>query len=212
MARSGRRSGASGTRERIRSAAQEAFGELGFEGTTIRAVAARAEVDPALVHHYFGTKQRLFLSVMTLPFDAAAVRQAVIAPGAEGVGERLVRFFVSVWDDQPDVRRVLTGIVRSASTDPDAAGLFRALLGLHGLLDVIEAVAPDDPELRAVLVGSQLIGLATARYIVRLEPLASADREHVVSLLGPTIERYLCGDLAGGRSGGDPSGGPAARR
>ena len=198
MVRTGRRIGASGTRERIRSSAQELFGELGFDGTSIRAIAARAEVDPALVHHYFGTKQRLFLSVMNLPFDAESVRRAVVAPGvagAAGAGERLVRFFLTVWDDLPGVRPILSGIVRSASTDPGAAQLLRAFLGRQGLFQIVAEVAPDRAELRAVLVGSQLIGLGMARYIVGLEPLASIDREELVSMLGPTIERYLSGEL-----------------
>jgi AcrR family transcriptional regulator len=195
MARSGRRPGESGARERIAASAREAFGELGFDGATIRGIASRAGVDPALVHHYFGTKQRLFLSVMSLPFDAEFLERQVLAPGLAGVGERLVRFFLSVWDEQPSVRPILTGIVRSAMTEPDAALLLRDFLGRQGLFRLVAAVAPDQPDFRAVLVGSHLIGLAMARYIVGLEPLASADAEQVVAAMGPTIGRYLTGDL-----------------
>jgi AcrR family transcriptional regulator len=195
MVRSGRRPGESGARERIAASAREAFGELGFDGATIRGIATRAGVDPALVHHYFGTKQRLFLSVMSLPFDAAALKTQLLAPGLAGVGERLVRFFLSVWDEQPSVRPILTGIVRSAMTDPDAALLLRDFLGRQGLFQLVAAIAPNRAEFRAVLVGSQLIGLAMARYIVGLEPLASANAEDVVASMGPAIERYLIGDL-----------------
>ena len=194
MARPGRRAGTSNTRERIRSSAQQLFGELGFDGTSIRAVAARAEVDPALVHHYFGTKQRLFLSVMDLPIDPAATRRALIEPGRMGVGERFVRFFLETWDT-PATRPILTGIIRSATTDPEAAGLLRALLGRQGLFRIVAELAPDKAELRATLAGSQLIGLALGRYVVGLEPLASADREELVTIVGPTLERYLVGDL-----------------
>jgi AcrR family transcriptional regulator len=195
MARSGRRPGESGARERIAASAREVFGELGFDGATIRGIATAAGVDPALVHHYFGTKQRLFLSVMSLPFDAAALKTQLLAPGLAGVGERLVRFFLSVWDEQPSVRPILTGIVRSAMTDPDAALLLRDFLGRQGLFQLVAAIAPNRAEFRAVLVGSQLIGLAMARYIVGLEPLASANAEDVVASVGPAIERYLIGDL-----------------
>jgi AcrR family transcriptional regulator len=195
MARSGRRPGESGTRERIATSAREAFGELGFEAATMRLIGARAGVDPALVHHYFGTKQRLFLTVMSLPFDFASLRSYLMAPGEAGVGKRLVRFFLSLWDDQPRVRPILIGIVRSASTDPDAAGLLRDFLGRQGLFKLVASIAPDQPELRAVLVGSQLIGLAMGRYIVGIEPIASIDREQLVAAIGPTLERYLIGDL-----------------
>ena len=198
MAHSGRRPGESRTRERIATSAREAFGELGFDGATIRLIAARAGVDPALVHHYFGTKQRLFLSVMNLPFDLAAVNAQLLGPGLPGVGGRLIRYFLSVWDEQPSVRPILTGIVRSATTDPDAASLLRDFLGRQGLFQLVGAIAPDRPELRAVLVGSQLIGLAMGRYIVGIEPLASANREDLVAAIGPPIERYLTGDLDSG--------------
>ncbi len=161
----------------------------------MRLVGARAGVDPALVHHYFGTKQALFLAVMNLPFDIRVVKGQLLGPGRVGVGERLVRFFLSIWDDQPGVRPVLTGIVRSAATDPGAAGRLREFLGRQGLFDLVAEIATDQPEDRAVLVGSQLIGLAMARYIVGIEPMASADPEWLVAAIGPTVERYLLGDL-----------------
>ncbi|HLY13854.1 MAG TPA: TetR family transcriptional regulator, partial [Candidatus Limnocylindrales bacterium] len=172
MARSGRRPGESGARERIAESAREAFGELGFDGATMRSIATRAGVDPALVHHYFGTKQRLFLTVMSLPFDATTLQAQLVGPGRDGVGERLVRFFLGLWDE-PAVRPILTGLVRSAMTGPDAAILLRDFLGRQGLFRLVAAIAPDQPDFRAVLVGSHLIGLAMARYIVGLEPLAS---------------------------------------
>ena len=196
MARSGRRPGESGARERIAESAREAFGELGFDGATMRSIATRAGVDPALVHHYFGTKQRLFLTVMSLPFDATTLQAQLVGPGRDGVGERLVRFFLGLWDE-PAVRPILTGLVRSAMTGPDAAVLLRDFLGRQGLFRLVGAIAPDQPDFRAVLVGSHLIGLAMARYIVGLEPLASADAEQVVAAMGPTMERYLTGDLGG---------------
>jgi AcrR family transcriptional regulator len=161
----------------------------------MRDIATRADVDAALVHHYFGTKQRLFMSVMNLPFDARVVQALLLGPGPAGVGSRLVRFFLGVWDEQPAVRPILTGIVRSATTDPAAAALLREFLGRQGLFEVVGQIAADRHELRTTLVGSQLIGLAMARYIVRIEPLASLPPESIVAAIGPTIERYLLGDI-----------------
>jgi AcrR family transcriptional regulator len=193
--RTGRPPGESGTKARILAASRDLFGELGYDGASIRGIARRAEVDPALVHHYFGTKQRLFMSVMNLPFDARLVKDQLLAAGRKGVGEGLVRFFLGIWDEQPSVRRIMTGIVRSATTDPQAAGLLREFLGRQGLFELVGAIAVDRPTVRTVLVGSQLIGLAMARYIVGIEPLASLDREAVVLAIGPTVERYLLGDI-----------------
>jgi AcrR family transcriptional regulator len=206
--RSGRRRGASGTRERILDAARTAFGEAGFDGATIRAIAARAGVDPALVHHYFGTKQRLFVAAMELPVDVEAVVPRLLAGDPAGVGGRIVRFVLDLWD-QPQTRPVMLGVLRSAASDPVAAGLLRALLAEGPFAAMARAILAEEPyrtlagpvepaeaDLRATLVGSQLVGLAVARYIVAVEPLASASREAVAAAVGPTVQRYLLGDLS----------------
>ena len=199
MARSGRRPGDPGTRERVEAAARAAFGELGYEAATIRDVAARAGVDPALVHHYFGTKQRLFLSVMSLPVDMDRLFAALLAGPRDELGRRFVLTLLRLWQD-PTVLAVMTGIVRSATTEPGAAELLQSMLGREGIFAFVAAVAPDDPEARAVLVGSQVIGLALARHVVGIEPLRSADPEWLAAAIGPTIQRYLTGDL--GADGG----------
>jgi AcrR family transcriptional regulator len=193
--RTGRRPGDAGTRERIASAARVAFGELGFEGATIREIAGRAGVDPALVHHYFGSKQTLFLAVMQLPFDVGLLRATVVSGEGPSPGHRLIRFFVTMLDEQAAFRGFVTGIVRSASRDRAAGALLRDFLGRQGLFQLVAEVAVDRPDLRATLVGSQFVGLVMARYVVGLEPLASLPREAVVAALGPTIERYLTGDI-----------------
>jgi len=176
-------------------AARETFGELGYEASTIRDIARRAGVDPALIHHYFGTKQTLFLSVMSVPFDVARLRGAVLAGDRERVGERLIATMLTLLDDHPEVRAFLTGIVRSATTDRQAASLLREFLGRQGLFEIVAAVATDRAELRTTLVGSQFVGLAMARYIIGIEPLASLPRDQVVAAIGPTISRYLVGDI-----------------
>jgi AcrR family transcriptional regulator len=147
-------------------------------------------VDPALVHHYFGTKQRLFIAAMRFPVDVSEVVPRLLAGGGPGVGERFVRFVVELWD-RPEVRPMLLGVVRSASTDEVAAGMMRQLLTEGPLLALASAVPGEDAKLRATLAGSQLIGLVLARYIVRVEPLASMSPDDVATAIGPVIERYL---------------------
>lgn len=195
--RRGRRPGFSDTRGRIVGAARETFAERGFEGTTIREVASRASVDPALVHHYFGTKEQLFVAAMEFPIDIAAVFAAIAAGPRERIGHRIVVSFVRLWD-RPDVRPTLLGVARSATADSVAAAMFRRVLA-DGPLQAIASIVgtPDAPQ-RVALVGSQLIGLAMVRYVAELEPIASMPPEHLAALVGPTLTRYLLGDLEGG--------------
>ncbi|OGO55310.1 MAG: hypothetical protein A2V85_06755 [Chloroflexi bacterium RBG_16_72_14] len=194
--RAGRRPGSADTRGRILEAARAAFAERGFDAATIRDVGARAGVDSALVHHYFGTKLRLFVAAMEMPVDFGAAAPAILAGPPDGVGERFAGFVLELWD-RPEVRPLLLGVVRSASTDPVAAAMLRRMLAEGPLLTLATALDRPDAALRAALAGSQLIGLAMARLIVGVEPLASADREMLARTVGPTIQRYLVGDLAG---------------
>lgn len=182
------------TRGRILEAARASFGERGFDGATVRDVAARAGVDPALVHHYFGHKQQLFVAAMDMPVDfAVAVPQLLQGPEAE-IGERFVGYILDLWD-RPEIRPLLMGLVRSATTDPVAAAMMRRLLEEGPLLAIASALDRPDARLRASLAGSQFVGLLLARFVVGVEPLASAERETVVRTVGPTIQRYLVGDV-----------------
>ena len=197
MPRTGRRPGESGTRERIADAARVLFAEQGFDRTSVRAVAAEAGVDPALVHHYFGTKQRLFIEAVDFPIDAAAAIGTLSAGDVDDAGERLVRFALRLWDD-PVVLPRLLGVLRSAVTDPEAARMLGTLFTRQGPVQLVRALGADQPDLRAELVGTQLVGLAVARHVLRVEPLASADHETIVAAIGPTMQRYLVGDLGTG--------------
>jgi AcrR family transcriptional regulator len=193
--RTGRRPGSADTRGRILDAARHAFGERGFEQTSIRQVAADAGVDPALVHHYFGSKQRLFISAMDFPVDPAAVIPALIAGGPrDRVGERFAAFVIGLWD-RPDVRPLVTGVVRSAATDPVAAGMARRLLTEGPLLALASAIDRPDAALRATLAGAQLMGVVMARYVVQVEPVASMAPDALAALIGPSIQHFLAGDL-----------------
>jgi AcrR family transcriptional regulator len=192
--RTGRRPGETGTRDRIAEAARRLFAERGFDRTSVRGVAAAAGVDPALVHHYFGTKQRLFLEAVDFPIDAVRSIESLSVDDVDGVGERLVRFALRLWDD-PVVLPRLLGVLRSAVTDPEAARMLGVLFTRQGPIQLVQAIGSDRPDLRAELVGTQLVGLAVARHILRVEPLASADHETIVAAVGPTMQRYLVGDL-----------------
>jgi len=192
--RSGRRPGSADTRGRVLAAARASFGERGFDGATVRDVAARAGVDPALVHHYFGSKQQLFVAAMEFPPLVQAVIPELLAGPREGLGERIVLFIVGLWDG-PGVRPLLTGLLRSATTDPVAAAMLRGLLAEGPFLALATAIDRPDADLRALLVGSQLIGLAMARYVMAVEPIASATPDDLARAVGPTIQRYLAGDL-----------------
>jgi AcrR family transcriptional regulator len=194
MRRSGRRAGSADTRGEILAAARQVFGEHGFENASVRKVAARAQVDPALVHHYFGTKQALFLAAMELPIDFSALVERVMAGPRREIGARLVRQTLELWED-PAMRTRLMGIVRSATTDEVAAEILRRLLSAGPILALTRASGQPDAALRATLAGSQIVGLAMARYVVRVEPLASAPRDEVVRAFGPAIQRYLAGRL-----------------
>jgi AcrR family transcriptional regulator len=192
--RTGRRPGSEDTKGRILAAAREAFGERGLDGTSVREIASRAGVDGALVHHYFGTKERLFLAASEFPVDVAEVVPRVLAGPVETMGERFVRSVVGTWD-RPEVQPLLLGIVRSASTDETAAAMLRALLADGPLGAIARAIGGADAAPRAALAGTQLVGLVMARYVVRLEPIASMTADELAAAVGPTIGRYLTGDV-----------------
>jgi AcrR family transcriptional regulator len=192
--RRGRRPGRPRTREAIARAARRQFAELGYDRATIRSVAAEAGVDPALVSHYFGSKQQLFITVIELPFEPEEVLPRLLDGPRETVGDRLARFALGVLED-PDARARWTGMVRAAASEPAAAQMLRELLERRVFQPLAAALGSDDAALRANLVGSQLVGLVMARYIIAVEPLASADAETITSAIAPTLQRYLVGAL-----------------
>jgi AcrR family transcriptional regulator len=195
--RTGRRPGGQDTRGRILAAARTMFGERGFDGTTIRGVAVGAGVDPALVHHYFGSKQRLFVAAMEIPVDFDAAVATVLAGPRDELGEQFVLLVLRLWE-APSMRALMLGLVRSATSDAAAAGMLREVLAEGPFLALARAIDLPDASLRATLVGTQVVGLAMARYVVRVEPIASAEPAMLARAVGPTIQRYLTGDLPAG--------------
>ncbi len=190
MGRSGRRPGESGAREAIRAAAARQFSELGYDRASMRAIAAEAGVDQKLIAHYFGSKHELFVTAVEFPIDPAEVLPEVMSGDRASIGERLARIELSLFED-PEARRRLTALVRAAASEPEAAQMLREFLTKEVLGPLAEALETDEPELRASLVGSQIVGLMMARYIVGVEPLASLPAETVAKLIAPTLQRYL---------------------
>jgi len=189
----GRRPGAPDTRAEVLAAARASFAERGFRGTTIRAVAASAGVDPALVHHYFGSKDDLFVAALQIPVDPREVLAPVVAAGPDGAGERLMRALLGVWDD-PAVQPGLLALVRSLISD-DSGGLVRDAFIPVVVGPVLAALVADRPDVRIPLVASQVVGLIVARYVVALPPMAEMPAEDVVARVGPVVQHYLTGDL-----------------
>ncbi|MDV9192733.1 TetR family transcriptional regulator [Streptomyces sp. SR27] len=187
--RTGEESGP-GTRERILEAARARFAERGYDKTSVRGIAKAAGVDPALVHHYFGTKDEVFAASIEVSFDAATVVPAIVGGPREAIGERLARFFIGVWEN-PASRAPLLAVVRSALTHEAAAKVLRAFV-LRRLLERIAAeLDVPDPKFRAELAASHMIGIAIMRYVIQVEPMASADPEDIVAQVAPTLQRYL---------------------
>lgn len=197
--RTGRRTGPSTTREDIADAARQCFADLGYERTTIRGIAADAGVDPGLVAHFFNSKQELFAAVMTLPFDPDEVLPAILEGRRSEVGRRFARFAVDLWED-PDARKVLAGIVRAASSEPEAARMVREVAAGRIVAAIADGLGVQDAALRANLVASQVVGFATVRYLLRIEPIASLPPEHLIDALAPTLQRYLTQPLSAERS------------
>jgi AcrR family transcriptional regulator len=191
--RTGRRPGTRATRDDILAAARASFGEVGYERATIRGIAGAAGVDPALVLHYFGSKEDLFIAALELPVNPAEAVRAVLADGLEGAGERIVRVFLSVWD-APENRPALMSMLRAALTNDRAFAMFREFAGRAIIGAVAGALPGRDAALRASLIGAHMMGIAVLRYAGRLEPLASASAEDVVALVGPRIQSYLTGE------------------
>ena len=193
--RSGRRPGNQDTRQSILDAAQAVFAERGFDNASIRAIATAAKVDPALVHHYFGTKDKLFLASMNSPIDPAELVPKAMAGPRDQAGERLVRMFLGVWDAPSGTAAV--ALLRSAMSNEWTARLMREFVITQVLRRAIAELGMDgeDAKLRTALVATQMAGIAVIRYIIKVEPVASADAETLVRAIAPNVQRYLTGDL-----------------
>lgn len=192
MPRTGRRPGPSSTRAEITAAAARRFAAAGYDATSIRQVAADAGVDPALVRRFFGGKDQLFTGVASTLIDPGRAVAIITDGPPEGAGERLLRYFLSLLGDGPEPGPFL-GLVRSAVTSEHAATLLREFLAERILREIQASFPSARPGLGAALAASQLVGLAVARYAVRLPPLTAADTEELIQLVAPVLQYYLSG-------------------
>ncbi|MCV7103940.1 TetR/AcrR family transcriptional regulator [Mycobacterium palustre] len=195
--RPGRPAGNSGTRDRILSSARELFARNGIGNTSIRAVAAAAGVDSALVHHYFGTKERLFAAAVRIPIDPMEVIGPLRDMPVEELGYRLPSTLLPLWDSEVGTAFVAT--LRSMLAGSEVS-LFRTFI--EDVIAVEVGPRVDNPPgsgiVRVQFVASQLVGVVMARYIVRLEPFASLPPEQIARMIAPNLQRYLTGDLPDG--------------
>ncbi|WP_283139199.1 TetR family transcriptional regulator [Rhizohabitans arisaemae] len=186
--RPGRRPGVSETRTEILAAARRMFAEKGFDGASIRGIAREAQVDPALVHHYFDSKESIFVEAMKLPLDPAVVIPFVAGGPREQAAERLVRTILSITATE-EAREPMLALIRSAITNEQALAMVRPFLVQAVLARLAEAL--QIPLLRMELAFAQLFGALAARYVLRLEPLASADLDELAEQLIPAVAHHL---------------------
>jgi AcrR family transcriptional regulator len=176
-------------REAILAAARAEFGKRGYESATLRSIARAADVDVALVSYYFGSKSDLFVASLDLPVNPATALTAVLEGGIEGAGERILRTLLTVWDE-PLTGAPLVALIRSLSTH---GSMLREFIEGRLVSSVAAALDGPDADLRAVVFTSQVLGLTLERYVLGVEPLASASHDEIVTLVAPTLQRYLDG-------------------
>ncbi|SFS33206.1 TetR/AcrR family transcriptional regulator [Saccharopolyspora flava] len=191
--RRGRRPQGADTKEALLTSAREVFAEQGYDGATVRAIAGNAGVDPAMVNHWFGGKEGLFTAAVQIPINPAEVICEVLDGPREQIGQRIIRRFVTAWDGVGGGQ--FAALIRSVAGNEQAVAMLREFVQNVLFNRLVAALGVDRGEMRVALCGSQLVGLGMARYVVRIEPLASADVDTVAATVGPNLQRYLIGDL-----------------
>jgi AcrR family transcriptional regulator len=190
MSRTGRRPRTGDTRETILAAARRRFATVGYAAASVRAIAADARVDPALVMHYFGTKDALFIAAAGLPPGLSGLIAGLAEVPLADFGEALARSYLSLVDSD-DSRNAILALVRSAVSHEKAAAMLREFLTAQLLPVIARLTNHPDAELRATLIAAQLIGVAMLRHVLRVESLARATTDEIVALVAPVIEQYL---------------------
>jgi AcrR family transcriptional regulator len=194
--RPGRPAGTSDTRERILASARELFAQNGIDKTSIRAVAAAAGVDPALVHHYYGTKQQLFAAAIHVPIDPMEVLGPLRDTPVDKLGYTLPKVLLPLWDSELGKGFIAT--IRSLLAGSEVS-LIRSFLQEVIAVEVGSRVdnPPGTGMIRVQFVASQLVGVVMARYILELDPFKSLPVEQIAETIAPNLQRYLTGDLPG---------------
>lgn len=192
--RRGRRAAGEDTRAALLAAARETFVEKGYDGATVRAIAARAGVDAAMVNHWFGGKEGLFAqSVLQLPFDPGEILKRLLDGPVEGAGECIIRTFVTVWDATGG--GTFSALIRSVTSHQEVANALKSFFVNAIFKNLLTEIGAEQRELRATLCATQMVGLGIVRYVVHFEPLASVDIDTLVKAIAPNLQRYLTGEL-----------------
>jgi AcrR family transcriptional regulator len=184
----GRRPGSDSTREAVLEAARELFAAHGYQATTVRAVAAAAGVSPGMIHHFFATKDELFLAAIRMPVDPEMVLATILTGPREQLPERLVRVFVTTWQ-HPETGPALRSVMRAAMAGEEQAVGLRMFGEQLMLPRVSKALGVSTVTLSAAL--TPLLGYALAGQLLRIEPLASQSVEELVALLSPAVAQVL---------------------
>lgn len=196
--RPGRPAGTSDTRERILAKAREMFADNGFDKTSIRSIATAAEVDSALVHHYFGTKQQLFTAAVQIPIDPMIVLGPLRETPVDQLGHTLPSLLIPLWDSAVGAGFIATLRAMLAGSDVSLVRTF-----IQEIIAVEVGTRVDNPpgsgKVRVQFVASQLVGVAVARYIVALEPFSSLPAQQIADTIAPNLQRYLTGELPSSR-------------
>lgn len=197
-AKRGRRRGSAASRDEILDAAKQLFAEHGFEGTSLRQVARAAGVDPAMIHHFFNGKDELFALSVELPVDPGQVLSGVDGSDPTRRAELIIRAVLRLWESpaQPSLVAFLRGTLGSTAK----TALMRQVINRTVISRIMAGIpgTPAEVALRGDLVATQMVGLMMVRYVIRLEPIASAPPEEIVRLVAPNVQRYLTGSLGGG--------------
>lgn len=188
MTRAGRRPGNSESRERILVAARKVFGQRGYDAATVRAIATEAGVNPAMVHYFFGSKDRVFVAALNLPVDPTTLLTRILEGPRDEVGQRIVRILLELWHP-PESREPFLALLRSVVTNEEAVHLVSQFMQRT----VFEQVAQElgVSQLRLSMLVAQIFGIALMRYVVGLMPVASAEDEEIVELVAPVIQYYV---------------------
>ncbi|MEJ2577822.1 MAG: TetR family transcriptional regulator [Kineosporiaceae bacterium] len=199
--RRGRRPAGEDTRAQILAAARTEFTERGYEAVTLRGIARSAGVDARLVHHYFGGKEEIFVAALDFPVLPSQVVPAAFGGHREGLGERVARVFLSAWET-PQGRSQVIALLGAGLASEQIARVLREFITREILVRAVAGAGAEDPELRATLVASHMVGVAVLRHVLKVEPMASADVEDLVAVIAPTLQRYLTGELVPGEAPG----------
>ena len=186
----GRRPGGPDTRAGIIEAARGEFAAKGYDKASLRGIARQAGVDPALVHHYFEGKPQLFAQTLDIPVNPHDIIDTIIAGDPTQLGRRIITTFLTVWDP-PERRQTFVALTRSSMTTDEAARVLREFLAREVFGRIARQTGIADPEVRAALAASQVLGMAVMRYILKVPALVEASNEEIVERLAPILQTHL---------------------